>query len=539
MPRLPAQLLALLLASCTLPPFQAQGKRCDGPAACPDPLFCARGLDGVARCSEAAGVTVDLDFVSMAQPPPVLRVSRGSSASVMSSNGRVRDVSCNDGGCEARLDFDAAGCVDAGGDCARPRGLLIEPVRTNLVENSATLEGFSNGPAGSGHLDAGVDVAPDGAGATVLTDATASPTPPAYFWEPASVDDGANYTASIYVKKKKGADPCGTGVGVWAPPMGSRGVTVNAVTGALRTWAGAPAAYGVADMGGWWRLWARANAGTGNSEIRIALLPDNDWVCERASTTVWGAQLEKSEHPTSWVRTVRGPATRGADVVALPVGPWLDPARGTVYVEVEVPYATSAASPVVTLSDTTGREAFALGRRFAVRLDGGLAAELGAQLPAPAVGVHRFAFAWESGRQALYADDVSGGQAVQTVLPRGLSQLSLGSDPAQPGAALDGYVRRVVYWPVPLEDSALEELSRSGLPRSVGAAVARLEVPAGATRELAPLVFGGTPPYVFSRASGEGMVTESGRFTASSSGVTRVKVTDAAGAWVGLEVRTP
>ncbi len=532
---------ALLLCTCTLPPFQPKGKRCDGPAACPEPLVCARGLDGDATCEETSGPTVDLDFLALRRAPRLLEVGRRTPATVVDANGRVADVTC-DGGCLARLDFDAAPCADAGtAGCAAPLGLLVEPDRMNLIPRSASLMGFSNLPAGSGYLDAGAGPAPDGAlDATAVTDATTPPTPPAYFIDAVPLDDNTEYVASLFVKKKQGSDPCGTSVGVWAPPAGSRGVTVNAATGAVRGFS-SPGAFGVTDVGDWWRVWANANSGTGNYEVRLLVLPDNDSTCQRSTTTVWGAQLERGRRPTSWVRSGSGGTTREADEVSLRVGPWLDAARGTLYAEIELPFASVAgALPIVTLSDESGANAHALSRQYVVRIDGGTVAELGRGVSAPRDGqVRRVAFAWERGRQALYVDDVAAGSSTADVLPEGLTRLSLGTDPRAPSEILFGHVRRVVYWPSALDDASLERLSRAGPPRALGALLGRLELLAGASVELGELVFGGAPPYGFSRESGPGEVGADGRFTAAGSGRTQVKVTDADGAWVGIEVVTP
>lgn len=120
--------------------------------------------------------------------------------------------------------------------------------------------------------------------------------------------------------------------------------------------------------GGWFRVsipFTTDQAGTGDA-VYIIPRPDNSWKTAFAGDGtsgiyIWGAQLEASPAPTSYIPTSGSPVTRAEDNVSRVLGSEFNASEGTVLVEVH-DESTQGRATYFGTAETTLGDAFGIGR---------------------------------------------------------------------------------------------------------------------------------------------------------------------------------
>lgn len=360
---------------------------------------------------------------------------------------------------------------------ATPLGLLIEESRTNSIRNpraegavagtpgtlptnwslGGVLSGLSSQVVGSGteagipYLDIRFFGTTTGSGfASVAFESATS----------VAASNGQAWTVSAYVRLVGGST---TGI---SPAIGifqdnSSGTNV----GTLQT-AFTPTAAALATQ--------RAVLATTTNQATIAAVQpfvDFGWtgaVSIDCTLRIGAPQLELGAFATSPILPPAGsPAasTRAADVAKLPVGAWFSPAAYTLDAEYVLPVATASGAFVTPAELDSGTQANALaafcynGKVYAA-LKTGSTNPISAIVAGQPVGsVTKFAFAASPGRQAATVDGAVPSTFSASTMPAAISQLLLGSA-APSGNQLNGYIRRVRYWPRALSNSELQGVTR-------------------------------------------------------------------------------
>ena len=172
----------------------------------------------------------------------------------------------------------------------------------------------------------------------------------------------------------------------------------------------------------------------------------------------WGAQLEVGAFPTSYIPSTTA-TTRAADLASMPTAAWFNAANGTYQGEF-IPNGNAAGLPVI-ISGNAGSPTLATGADS--RLTAGVrsgAAVFSATGPLYAFGaVNKAAFAYLSGAsRAATKNRILDFNA--TALTVTGTAVEFGSDGAAPGAnALNGWLRRVRYWPRALSAAELQSVT--------------------------------------------------------------------------------
>ena len=181
---------------------------------------------------------------------------------------------------------------------------------------------------------------------------------------------------------------------------------------------------------------------------------------------LWGAQLEKGTYPTSYVSTTTVAVARSRDVCAMTsLGDWFTEDAGTVLAEYLIPWtvlATDAALRRLVQADDASEV-----DRDVLYLEGGsrkglLTASSAAQASFSQAGiaagvVQKQAMAWATDNMAQAASGGYFSSDTSATVPTDLTAFRLGNASAA-GSELNGYLRKVKFYPRRLSDNELRAL---------------------------------------------------------------------------------
>lgn len=177
-----------------------------------------------------------------------------------------------------------------------------------------------------------------------------------------------------------------------------------------------------------------------------------------------GAQLELGLTHTSYIPTVASAVTRNVDAIAMTGAnftPWYNSAEGTLFAEWQQG-ATDVVIPVGITDGTVNNRLTIVG---GTTIGGRITVAGVSTNPAAAtggVGVHRSAIALKSGDSAQYTNGVLNSAVTPSGVPT-VNRLELGGQPATSSAYLNGWLRRVMYWPSRLTNAQLQQLTTGQL----------------------------------------------------------------------------
>ena len=241
------------------------------------------------------------------EPKTILQqwdVNRNSTATYIDANGVLQTAAPH----QPRIDYSSG-----------EGRLLVEGQSTNLLTWS---EDFSNSVWDKGSrltVSANVAIAPDN---TVTADKLVETltSESRILRQDATVSTGIEYVLSGFFKR---AERSFVRISLFNA-FTSAGIALNLDTGQLAVTNGAPEDYGVVDEGnGWFRLWIKGTATTNFTGQFFGIFPSTgltitDITYQGDGTSgiyVWGAQLEQTSSPSSYIKTEASSVTRIQDII--------------------------------------------------------------------------------------------------------------------------------------------------------------------------------------------------------------------------------
>lgn len=391
-------------------------------------------------------------------------VTRAGEATRINAQGLVETVAAN----RPRWDYDPV--------TLKLRGLLIEESRQNTVTHSID---FGNASWAKQLVTATstAGTAPDGTNtATRLTPDAGLPGSAAYAYTTATTS--ATRVVSVFAKS------AGYNLLLGSGPYGDNCYAV--FNFATKTFTNQPSviASGYQELReGWFRLWIEVANSITNFAVLLAPMPISGNTDGTSGVLVWGAQSEAGTFPTSFIRTTSAAVTRNIDRIVMSgssfTAGWYGTAQGTIYAEASSFADLGNGRRFVELSDGTTSNRMLLDVSPLGPNRGFIAAGGSTALDAPddtytPGSVSRMAMAYKTGDYGF----VSNGRTVitsATVAVPTANRIALGSNhdgAVASGNALNGHLRRVIYWPTRLTNSQMQQLTLGQL------------VPAGMSMDL-------------------------------------------------------
>jgi hypothetical protein len=392
---------------------------------------------------------LNLDFRAGGQIDARLQFPRASTGTYIDYLGTVRTAPAN----EPRFTYDGAG---------RSLGLLMERTSTNLVLWSARLE---NWLAGDVTVSANAATAPDGTTtADRVTENTASSAVHFLTSSVVSFTSGATYTLSVFARQAAGTRNLRLGFPPAAFPSDSREAVFDLAQGMVVSVPAGITAQVQALANGWKRVSisrvATATSTAGSSFNLYSGLSSSYTGDGASAIDFWGAQVEASAYPTSYVATAGASATRAGDVLTLPAGSWLTQGQGTFLANYRLlGTRPSLVQTVFSLDDnsTSNRVAlFATASTVEQRLIVGAAASgINLAFAAPVAATDYAFLVGYQANDVEWASNFGTGTAA-TSIPA-VTQLRLGS--RNNADQLDGTLARIVYYARRLGSGELRKLA--------------------------------------------------------------------------------
>jgi hypothetical protein len=344
-----------------------------------------------------------------------------------------------------------------------PKGILVEEARTNLQTYSQEFDNAIYGKINS-TVSANVTTAPDGTtSADALTD---NATVGGHSLSVSTVVPATTHTLTVYAKANSI-----TSIMLYSFTA-SGGVGFNLSNGTTFTVTGAPllASYSITPAGNGWYRCAIQFTGTGTATPQFGIYTVVGGAFSYSGTGqsafLWGIQVEAGAFATSYIPTVASTVTRAADVATINgslFSQWYTQPQGTI-VSVFSSFATGSSSRVVAeLNNGTTDNRYtqvhnpAGSDRF-LTFSGGSAVVT--TLDYTAVGVNvigKWAGAYAAGN---YGASLNGATALTSTygfLPSGINLLAIGSSAG--GAALNGHIQSIQYYPVRAADFQLQQVT--------------------------------------------------------------------------------
>lgn len=331
------------------------------------------------------------------------------------------------------------------------RGLLIEESRQNLLLRSEEFNTtWTSNLAGVVGISADQTIAPDGTltadlaqfalqndGDIGLKQAVSGLTP------------SATYTFSAWVKAPPGFASRTVVLRLKRASGGTPTAAINTVT--------------LTDQ--WQRVSVSLTLAADNNNIEAQFFAP--LTTGATNVFLWGAQLEAGAFPTSYVATAGSAVTRPADAATMTgtnFSSWYRADAGTMFVNVDAPVGTGG-NYTYSISDGTNSNylyGFIVGSGTnRVRpLDVGVGGVSQASISVPSqLGLNLFAAAY---RVNDFAASVNGGAIVSDTagtVPV-VNRLNIGVSALGTSGNLNGYIRKLAFYPARLPDAQLQALTR-------------------------------------------------------------------------------
>ena len=376
----------------------------------------------------------------------IITFTRASTATYFNSAGTLTSAAIN----EPRLDYNPSTLA--------AQGLLIEEARSNLATYSAQFDNASGWTMGSGIIvTSNVITAPDG---TISADQLASSGATGFLEKVLAITSGTTYTFSCFFKKQNTST---VAILLYGTHFNSGGANV---TGTYNLDTGvATGVNGTASMvsvgNGWYRCVLTKDATTSGSFSQQAIRLAN----ATADLYAWGYQIEAGSFATSYIPTTTTALTRAADVASVnTLSPWYNAVEGTLFAEF-VKSSNTAASRIATFSDGTANDQIRLNSTVSTNIrpdwqivDGGVSeanvlgtSEVAVNAIGKIAGVYKANDFQQATNGSLGVADTVGTVPTVNVLGLGINQAGTGQ--------LNGYLRRITYWPRRLSDAELQSIT--------------------------------------------------------------------------------
>jgi hypothetical protein len=422
----------------------------------------------MAGAAVPAGATLDLSFISGGSLDPRLTFTRASTATYFDATGTMQTATTN----VPRFDYDPV--------THALRGLLIEEQRVNQLFPSVPDTTVWTG--GASTVTIGASVAPDGTATATQVAETAANAMHYVIRSPMATTSLGPQTLSLYAKAngtrylQVSLDDSGSGtIGGYATFDLQAGVVSGALTARGAAVIGTATIQAVGN--GFYRCAITVTTTGAALSDRVMLILSNvaaptfspTYAGNAAnSVLLWGVQIEISAFPTSYIATTAAAVTRALDDCWMAIGAWFNAAASTLFGEFIYPRQIDAteAHDLVVLGDNTG----SAGNHITLRATDGGAGPLLSKVNTPTTtlappgnpvvgAVSKLVGALDG--TTSYA--CLNGGAVGTLaapIPTGLVRLILGNhNTGGTASPLDGYIRRVRYWPRVLSNAELQSVT--------------------------------------------------------------------------------
>ena len=355
-------------------------------------------------------------------------------------------------------------------------GLQIFESRTNLLTYS---EQFDNAAWGKSHitLSANAATAPDGTNtAELITQDTV--TWDHCVWEAISFTSGTVYTGSVYFKAGSAVKAA-----IWLQSSAfgmNKGIVVDLSTGAFAANVTAPDSYSITPLrNGWFRVSVTATASsTTSASLVIGIANSSNQISYTGDGTsgiyVWGAQLEAGSFPTPYIPTTSSTTTRAADQVSISgtnFSSWYNQGEGTFLSNFRSFGSTSRTNDASVFCVSNQTSNFAPAISIVVNNQGmnRIAAEvydsLGVgQLSGVYGSVNSYtfgtnasiAFSYQNNNARLsHNGSFAGINDTSVFIPNTLDRLHIGNYYALGNRVLNGYIKKLSYYPKRLSPTEL------------------------------------------------------------------------------------
>ena len=386
--------------------------------------------------------------------------TRASSATYVGSDGLVKTATTN----EARFDHNPT--------TGESLGLLVEEARTNLALRS---EEFSDATwvKALSTVTANTGSAPDGT--TTADTFTRTTTGPNYVTQNlAKAASAIQYTYSVFAKQSVGSFCTIRLQGTYPSRVdvvfNLSSATISTVATVFGSFTG-PSASITPYANGWYRL---AVTGTSDATVGLAIhasfnsngvvIDGNDSVANSAGF-LWGAQLEAGAFATSYIPTTSATVTRAADVASITgtnFSSWYNQAEGTVFANATAAVAASILPCYASIDNGTTSERLQLRRvtngtspSYRV-VAGGQSIDSATKTIGSPTGFNSHVLAYASSNYEGACNGTLEGLTSIVNRPTA-TQLQIGNGAGS--AAINGTIKRLVYWGQRLPNNVLQAIS--------------------------------------------------------------------------------
>ena len=418
---------SLLLAGAAIP-TAAYGQ-------CVTDKFVVDACLGGVRNAGPAGMTLDLNFMFPGTLDPRITFTRASPASYQDASGLIQTAAIN----QPRWDY-------AGGSL---RGLLIEEARTNLLLWSQDITQSNWQKSGTVTVTGNV-VAPDGTN-TGQTINVGVPGAGAFFQAVLGLTNGTRYEPSFWINR--------------ISTTGTLRVE-NEINGANGAWL-----VNIALVGnGWQRITRNHPAVTITTEWTATSGQAGPFVAAQSGTinaSWWGFQLEQGGSSLSYIPTTTVAVTKAADVASMPTAAWFNASAGSVSVEFLTPNMPTPGthSGILRMGDGTSTNASDMylqlntGNELFDTTVGGVAQiSSGIGIFAANGTEQRVAVGYGGGPWRFsFNGTVTAGTGSAAPFPANTFYFGSINPPAS--WKLNGYLRRVQYWPRALSNTEMQQVT--------------------------------------------------------------------------------
>jgi hypothetical protein len=390
--------------------------------------------------NSGGGPALGLDFMVPGVLDPRITFTRASTGTYFDSAGVLRSAAVN----APRWDYDPATLA--------LRGLLIEEARTNLWLQSADASNPAWVPGGGvvapPVVTANQTIAPDGTltAARVAYPAVSGANAYSELYQGITTTAGATYTHSMWLKGAVGGEQVYIAV-----LSGTTGRVLCTLTTQWQRFSYTSAV---------------AIAGTGYFIVGVDLR-DSQTAKPAQTVFVWGGQVEAGAFATSYIPTTSATVARAGELATMPAAGWYIAGPGSLAADFMMPQSpnpTANARDACTLNDGGSTNRWVL-RALTASVSTAMffTASSGAAVSSTSLGV---VSANAVSKIAVAIDGttprgvLNAGSPVSTsaIFPLNLSLLAIGSQ-GSGTPALNGWIRRIRYWPSALSNADLQSVT--------------------------------------------------------------------------------
>lgn len=175
---------------------------------------------------------------------------------------------------------------------------------------------------------------------------------------------------------------------------------------------------------------------------------------------IFGAQSTKTAFPVPYVPTTSAAVTRNADAFLLSGSDFTDfwnPSEGTYFVDSDIPLGAVGSRRIIEINDNTSNNRIfiyhnTLAEEIQGRLTVGGVVQSEVGRPATPGAAMRMAYSLKKDAFNFAANGMSGIADTSGAMPVGINRMII-------YAELNGYIRRLIYWPKALTATKLQEIT--------------------------------------------------------------------------------